>query len=133
MVRERRMNLNGLWDCAVTASAGDEVPAKPEGLILVPFPIESALSGVGRSLDPGERLWFRRTYRVPDEWKRERVLLHFGALALEAKGYTAGYVYEPLSEAARGSLRADANTLAVHCRQIAGGQYIDVGLVEFVR
>jgi hypothetical protein len=79
MVRERWTSLNGLWDYAVTA-ADAEQPEDWAGKILVPFPIESALSGVGRRLEPGERLWYRRTFRVPDEWKRERVLLHFGAV-----------------------------------------------------
>ena len=56
-------------------------PDAYEGRILVPFPIESALSGVMRQAD---RLWYRRTFEVPEKWQGQRVLLHFGAVDWEA-------------------------------------------------
>ena len=56
-------------------------------IILVPFPVESALSGVMRRVDPGEALWYRRTFTVPGDWS-DRLLLHFGAIDWEAKVYT---------------------------------------------
>ena len=84
MVRARWQNLNGLWGFAVT-KAGAAAPAKDDGSILVPFPIESALSGVGRRVAPDEELWYRRTFRVPDDWAGQRVLLHFGAVDWRAR------------------------------------------------
>src|SRR5438067_4718015 len=80
--RERWQNLNGLWQFAV-AKAGEAAPVGRElsGRILVPFPVESALSGVGQHAD---RLWYRRTFTVPPAWAGQRVLLHFGAVDWEA-------------------------------------------------
>ncbi len=51
----------------------------------MPFPLESALSGVKRALDPDERLWYRRTFRVQQTWQGKRLLLHFGAVDWEAE------------------------------------------------
>jgi hypothetical protein len=77
MVREKWMNLNGLWGYTVTGSDAAQPAAK--GTILVPFPIESALSGVGRPLEPTQTLEYQRTFHIPDDWKGQRVLLHIGA------------------------------------------------------
>ena len=79
MVRDNWINLNGLWDYAIRPKNENEVTTY-EGQILVPFPIESALSGVKRSLLPDERLWYKRTFFIPDEWKGQNILLHFGAV-----------------------------------------------------
>ena len=79
LVRPRWSNLNGLWDHAIQDRAAKR-PQKWDGRILVPFPVESALSGVGRSLQPTQRLWYRRTFTTPDAWSGQRVLLHFGAV-----------------------------------------------------
>jgi hypothetical protein len=57
-----------------------EMPARWEGKILVPFCVESALSGVKKPLTDKEQLWYRRTFTVPAGWKGQRVLLHFGAV-----------------------------------------------------
>ena len=84
MLRKEWLNLNGLWDYAVTGKAAEQAPGSYEGQILVPFPIESALSGVMKPLKPDERLWYRRTFTVPKEWSGQRVLLHFGAVDWEA-------------------------------------------------
>jgi beta-galactosidase/beta-glucuronidase len=81
-VREDWQNLNGLWDYAITAKTAP-APAKFDGQILVPFAPEAALSGVGKVLQPDQRLWYRRSFTVPVAWKGERVLLHFGAVAYE--------------------------------------------------
>jgi beta-galactosidase/beta-glucuronidase len=78
-VRERWQNLNGLWDYAITAQTAP-VPEHFDGKILVPYPIESALSGVGKMLQPEQRLWERRRFQVPAPWKNDRVLLNFGAV-----------------------------------------------------
>ena len=76
MVRGRYRNLNGLWDYAITDAAAP--PERWDGEILVPFSPEAPLSGVGRTLLPGQTLWYRRTLA---EQPREgaRLLLHFGA------------------------------------------------------
>jgi beta-galactosidase/beta-glucuronidase len=84
MKRERWQNLNGLWNYAVVPTGSGE-PREFAGSILVPFPIESSLSGVARRLEPGDELWYRRTFRVPDDWKAGRVLLHFGAVDWRAR------------------------------------------------
>ncbi|MCX7885634.1 MAG: glycoside hydrolase family 2 [Verrucomicrobiae bacterium] len=78
-VREAWLNLNGLWNYAITPRNAP-APAKFDGKILVPFCVESALSGVGRKLLPTERLWYRRMFVTPSAWKGQRILLHFGAV-----------------------------------------------------
>jgi hypothetical protein len=77
MVRKDWMNLNGLWEVAF-AKEGDDGPLGKNypQRILVPFPVESALSGVMKRT---ERLQYRRTFTVPKEWNEKRILLHFGA------------------------------------------------------
>ena len=60
-------NLNGLWDYAI-APVEMEMVLEYTGQILVPFPLESALSGVKRALQPDERLWYRRRFSLPDDW-----------------------------------------------------------------
>jgi len=67
MVRERWLNLNGLWDYAVVAQDAAQ-PTQWNGQILVPFPVESALSGVMKRVSEAERLWYRRTFQVPETW-----------------------------------------------------------------
>ena len=78
MVRQQWMNLNGLWDYAITPC--DAVNFKPDGQILVPFAIESALSGVGRRVGDENILWYEREFDLPASWKGQNVLLHFGAV-----------------------------------------------------
>ena len=84
LVREGWLNLNGLWEYAFTEQ--DALPAHWDGQILVPFSPEAALSGVGRTLQPGQTLWYRRTL---SEAPREgmRLLLHFGAVDQECAVY----------------------------------------------
>jgi len=84
MVRPEWINLNGLWDYVVQAPENG-APEQYEGKILVPFPIESALSGVKKPLTGRERLWYRRIFQAPDLSGGKRLLLHFGAVDWEAK------------------------------------------------
>ncbi len=80
MVRPNWVNLNGEWDYAITSVTN--TPGRPEkwdGKILVPFALESALSGVGRLLKPDEFLWYTRTITC-DPQPGERLLLHFGGV-----------------------------------------------------
>jgi len=83
MVRTEWLNLNGLWDYAIAGSPSSR-PSDFEGKILVPYPIESALSGVMRPLGETETLWYRRTFSVPSAWTGQRVLLRFGAVDWQA-------------------------------------------------
>lgn len=91
MVRNRWMNLNGLWDYVVVSKDQDKI-TEYHGKILVPYPLESALSGVKRQLLPSQRLWYRRTFEVPEEWNGEKLLLHFGAVDWEAAVYINGII-----------------------------------------
>ena len=74
MVRKDWLNLNGLWDIQL----GDDTETK----ILVPYPIESALSGV---MKHSNRMTYRRTFEIPKGWSGRHVLLHFGAVDWETK------------------------------------------------
>ncbi len=80
LTRERWMNLNGLWEYAI--HEGADAPEKWDGKILVPFPVESALSGVARRVSKDQTLRYRRTFEVPADWRTnsQRVNLHFGAV-----------------------------------------------------
>ena len=93
LVRERWLNLNGLWDYAITTD--NRLPPQTfAGQILVPFPIESVLSGVEKRLDEQSALWYRRRFTVPPEWRGQRVQLHFGAVdwstTVQLNGRTIG-------------------------------------------
>ena len=88
MVRHDWLNLNGLWDLAITAK--DAQPETFTTQILVPFPVESALSGVMKSVSENDRLWYRRTFLEPKSWLGRQVLLHFGAVDFEATVWVNG-------------------------------------------
>ncbi|MEZ5038740.1 MAG: glycoside hydrolase family 2 TIM barrel-domain containing protein [Saprospiraceae bacterium] len=90
MVRPEWKNLNGLWQFQ-EAKLSDKVPfnTQLQEKILVPFPWESALSGIRRQLDT-YRAWYRRTFTLPENWDNQRVLLHFGAVDWEAVVYVNG-------------------------------------------
>lgn len=89
MVRDQWMNLNGLWSYAVTPC--DAQTFTPQGQILVPFAIESALSGVGRNVGDENALWYERTFTIPSSWKGKDVLLHFGAVDWMTDVWVNGY------------------------------------------
>jgi len=89
MVRSQWQNLNGLWDYAICPKE-QEKPSAWDGKILVPFCVESALSGVGKAVQPTERLWYRRTFEKPKVAADQRVLLHFGAVDWETTVWVNG-------------------------------------------
>ena len=91
--RDAWQNLNGLWDYAITdrktgaperapENLQPSIPEKWDGQILVPFAVESALSGVGKTVGPEQVLWYRRKFTVPETepWKSQHIELHFGAV-----------------------------------------------------
>jgi len=84
MERPEWMNLNGLWKYAILPS-GKAMPQVYDGDILVPFAVESALSGVGKELGENNELWYQRRFSVPSRWKGLRLLLHLGE---HCGGYT---------------------------------------------
>ena len=88
MVRSQWQNLNGLWDYAITPAEAESFTS--EGKILVPFAVESSLSGVGRMVGKENALWYERSFDVPKNWKGKRVLLHFGAVDWKADIYVNG-------------------------------------------
>ena len=79
MARQEWLNLNGLWQYALLPT-NVPTPVSYDGKILVPFPIESALSGVMKRLDERSHLVYERKFHLPDTWTNQRVLLHFGAV-----------------------------------------------------
>ncbi len=79
MVRSDWLNLNGLWDYAISPDSATNFPP-PAGKILVPFPVESALSGVMAHFDEHSKLWYRRSFTVPESWRGRKIRLHFGAV-----------------------------------------------------
>ena len=89
LVRADWLNLNGLWNYAITPSSASAV-TNFDGQILVPFPIESALSGVMRRLDENSTLWYQRRFQVPAAWAGKRVRLHFGAVDWRTRVFING-------------------------------------------
>jgi hypothetical protein len=79
MVRHDWQNLNGEWRYALTG-AQEPAPSTFERRIVVPFPVESQLSGAGVWVSPDQRLWYRRTFTAPRLPAGNRLLLHFGAV-----------------------------------------------------
>jgi glycosyl hydrolase family 2 len=88
MVRKEWVNLNGLWDYAIVDWAENlnvyRRPSAPWGKILVPFPIESSLSGVGKRVTDKQLLLYARKFKAPKLTDGGRLLLHFGAVDWEA-------------------------------------------------
>jgi hypothetical protein len=85
LVRPHWKNLNGLWQYAVRPK-DSAAPIKYDGHILVPYPLESTLSGVQKRLQPDQLLWYRRTVSL-EPTNQQRTLLHFGAVDYQATVY----------------------------------------------
>ncbi len=83
LVRHEWLCLNGSWDCAVLPAG--EPPGAYADSILVPFPVEAPLSGIGRHLGPSEELRYRRSFVLPASWRGRRIMLHFEAVDWEAR------------------------------------------------
>ncbi|HVI44924.1 MAG TPA: glycoside hydrolase family 2 TIM barrel-domain containing protein [Chitinophaga sp.] len=89
LVRKNWQNLNGLWEYAIKDSS-TAFPTSYQGTILVPFPLESALSGVKKSLMPDQQLWYKKNIQKPTLAPGERLLLHFGAVDWQATIFLNG-------------------------------------------
>ena len=76
-------NLNGEWEYAIKP-VGDVEPATFDGKILVPFAVESSLSGVQKEVGENSELWYKRTFSVPSAWKNKDIMLNFGAVDWKA-------------------------------------------------
>src|SRR6185437_4870127 len=88
MVRSNWLSLNGIWQFQA-GSSNDAVPINQtlSGQILVPFPMESAISGVKQYHD---RAWYRRTFTVPASWSGQKILLHLDAIDWESEVFVNG-------------------------------------------
>jgi hypothetical protein len=89
LARPDWMNLNGLWDYSITSDSADQ-PTSYTGQILVPFPVESALSGVMTHFDEHSKLWYHRTFTVPQSWRGRRIRVHFGAVDWQCEVWVNG-------------------------------------------
>ncbi|GAH04771.1 unnamed protein product, partial [marine sediment metagenome] len=90
MKRERWKNLNGLWEFTIRPKSEASRPDKFDGHILVPFCVESALSGVKKKVLETDQLWYHRVFDVPEDWSEQRILLHFGAVDWETTVWVNG-------------------------------------------
>lgn len=89
MVRTNWVNLNGSWDRAIQPK-NVENPSNWQGKIIVPFPVESALSGVQQKVGPDSMLWYKRTFSIKENLAHKKVLLHVGAADYEATVFLNG-------------------------------------------
>ena len=112
-------NLNGLWNYAIVAKSAAQ-PTDFSGKILVPFAVESSLSGVVDSVGQNQQLWYRTTFNAPRTKRSERVLLHFGAVDWEAEVLVNGTSvgthrggYDPFSFDITGQLTSGEQELVV--------------------
>ena len=86
MVRDSFLNLNGIFDYAIVPKETEWV-TDFDGKILVPFAVESLLSGVEKPLSPENRLWYRKAFTIPQDMQGKRILLHFGAVDWQCTVY----------------------------------------------
>ncbi|MEP6683108.1 MAG: sugar-binding domain-containing protein [Parafilimonas sp.] len=115
-------NLNGLWQYAILPQAQAEaMPSTFQGNILVPFCVESALSGVGKTVGKDSVLWYEKTFSIISKTKSKKVLLHFGAVDWRADIYVNGTKvttheggFDPFSVDITSALKKGIQQLAVH-------------------
>ena len=133
MVRPEWKNLNGLWQYAITTK-GEKAPQQYEGDILVPFCIESSLSGVQKEVGPDNALWYQKTFAVPSGWKNGRILLHFGAVDwmadvwvndIKVGSHTGGYT--PFTFEITQALQGKQNSMVVRVWDPTNSSYIPHG------
>ena len=117
--RESWLSLNGRWQYAIRPRK-EKQPAVFDGEIIVPFSPECLLSGVQKNVMPEDRLWYQRTFALPEGFRKERVLLHFGAVDQSCEvlvngkpvgGHEGGYL--PFTCDITDALTEGENTLVV--------------------
>ncbi|MBD5162984.1 MAG: MFS transporter [Oscillibacter sp.] len=117
--RESWLNLNGRWQYAIRPGK-EKMPSAFDGEIIVPFSPESFLSGVQKTVMPDDRLWYQRTFTLPEGFRKDRVLLHFGAVDQSCEvsvngrsvgGHEGGYL--PFTCDITDALTEGENTLVV--------------------
>ena len=98
--RKEWMNLNGLWKYSINKQIS--YPEPFDGNILVPFPVESSLSGVMKTFTKDDILWYEKEVEIPKEWEGRHILINFGAVDWKCEVYvnkkrvgehTGGYSY----------------------------------------
>jgi hypothetical protein len=89
LARKDWKNLNGLWEYAIRPRT-ESKPDSFDGKILVPFSVESALSGVKKAVGVENKLWYHRTFEISKKWKNQRVMLNFGAVDWETTVWING-------------------------------------------
>ncbi|MFD2146581.1 glycoside hydrolase family 2 protein [Mucilaginibacter antarcticus] len=129
LVRKDWLNLNGLWQFQPGTAGGTEPQGKLSRTILVPFPVESALSGV---MEHHDRLWYRRNFTVPSGWKGKQIMLNFGAVDYESEVFVNGKRvgvhkggYDPFSFNITSAIKSDGKqelTVRVYDPTDNGGQ-----------
>lgn len=131
--RTQWVNLNGLWNYAIKDLDSTE-PAAFDGKILVPYPIESALSGVGKYVSKNNILWYNRTFSIPSAWKGKNVKLNFGAVDWKAEVFVNGVSvgnhtggFAPFSFDITSALKAGVNKLSVKVFDPSSDGYQPVG------
>ena len=133
MVRSDWQNLNGLWQYAITAK-GEKAPRNYDGDILVPYCIESALSGVQKTVGTDNALWYSKSFTVPNKWKNGRVLLHFGAVdwmtdvwvnGVKVGSHTGGYT--PFTFDITQALQSKENEIVMRVWDPTDSSYIPRG------
>lgn len=87
LVRNSYLNLNGKWEYCINKTK--EVK-EYDGEILVPFSPETLLSGVKKTVAPDDYLHYKKTFVLPEGFRKERVLLHFGSVDQECEVYLNG-------------------------------------------
>lgn len=81
LTREYWKNLNGLWEYSILPIQDSaHIPKTFQGNILVPFAVESPLSGVGKRVSKENILWYNKTIEIPSKMRKGRILLHFGGV-----------------------------------------------------
>lgn len=118
MVRDSYLSLNGEWGFAISDSAINEEYGER---ILVPFPPESTLSSIGRTVGKGKYMHYYKRVRLPEGFVRDRILLHIGAVDQEAWVYAGG---ELVCESRCGYLPIEVDIT----RHIRGG-VVDIHIV----
>ena len=93
-----------------------------------------------RTVWNGKDIWLRTTFRLAAIPKTLRMTLHHdedvevylnGKLVFQKTGHVSKYQMHDITHESADVLQTGKNVIAVHCRQTAGGQYIDLGLECF--